>query len=74
MLVIPGGGVGNIVVGLLFKLMDLENVKLILHFHFSFALVTFSHVFISSCDIFYFFRECLSSFSTRGAGTRLVLY
>ena len=73
MLVIPEGRVGNIVVGLLCKLMDLEHLKSTLDFHFSFPLVIFSHVFISSCDIFYFFRECFSSFSTLCAGSSLVL-
>ena len=73
-LVIPGGGVGNIMVELLFNLVDVENVISFPFFVSSCG--SFSHVFISSCDVFFrfFFRECLSFSSTPGAGTRLVLY
>ena len=60
---------------LLFNLVDVKNVKSTLHFHFSFPLVTFSHVSISSIDVFFcVFRECLSLYSIPGAGMRLVLY
>ena len=73
MLVIPGGGVGNIMAELLFNLVDVENVISFPFFVSSCG--SFSHVFISSCDVFFFFsRECLSFSSTPGAGTRLVLY
>ena len=72
-LVIPGGGVGNIMAELLFNLVDVENVISFPFFVSSCG--SFSHVFISSCDVFFcFFRECLSFSWTPGAGTRLVLY
>ena len=54
-LVIPGGGVGNIMAELLFNLVDVENVISFPFFVSSCG--SFSHVFISSCDVFFFFFQ-----------------